>query len=119
MELENILKSFVTNHKNLHAIIYHDKEGIIILKAFDQAITENIITIDFLNIFNLSTHQINKIGMGDIKKLLITLKNYQIIQFNKDKVILTAIISKNSNMGFFLNLDEELNELSSLLQSFV
>ncbi|XP_065316306.1 ragulator complex protein LAMTOR3 homolog isoform X2 [Gordionus sp. m RMFG-2023] len=112
MELENILKSFVTNHKNLHAIIYHDKEGIIILK-------ENIITIDFLNIFNLSTHQINKIGMGDIKKLLITLKNYQIIQFNKDKVILTAIISKNSNMGFFLNLDEELNELSSLLQSFV
>ncbi|CAO1301815.1 unnamed protein product [Diamesa serratosioi] len=108
-------KKFFTGLLNkvtgLKCIIITDREGVPLLKlAKHNKFPELGTRQPFLSTFSVANEQASKIGLGRNETIISIYNNHQVIQMNKNPLIVTFVGSDNFNTGHIIALNDQLDK---------
>lgn len=66
---------------------------------------------NFISTFGMTTEQASKLGLGKNKTIISMYSSYQVIQINKQPLVITFIGSDNCNTGHILSLEQHISPL--------
>lgn len=69
--------------------------------------------------FTTGVEQAGKLGIGSCQTIISHYHNYQIVHFNKDKLIVALIANNTTNTGVLLALENEFDIICSELRQCV
>lgn len=95
-----------------------DGDGVQLLRVTpDDKNTD--ITSSFISSFVLSSDQAGKLGLGRHKSIISMYNNYQVLQMNKNNLILTFVGNDGNFIGHILSIDNELDEYLNEIKNAV
>ncbi|KAI9342174.1 Ragulator complex protein LAMTOR3 [Pilaira anomala] len=92
-----------------------DRDGVIILKSVSEDAKENMTEPTIPTTFAITNNQASKLGLQHNKSIISVYDNYQVIQLDQSPLIITLIAESNANTGLFMNLGDNLLELTEPL----
>lgn len=105
------MRKLMNTVNGLHAIVVSDREGVPILKVADQVAPELALRAAYLSTFGHMSDQASKIGMGNNLAIISIYDNLQVVQVNKNPLMVTFIADSESNTGEILNLELDLQDV--------
>ncbi|XP_054165630.1 ragulator complex protein LAMTOR3-A-like [Oppia nitens] len=93
----------------LIAVMITDREGVPLIKVVNEMCEQTMTgrpTFVAAN-FTAGVEQAGKLGIGQCHTIVTRYHNYQIVHFNKDKLIVALIANTNANIGELLALEDE------------
>eukprot|EP01137_Pigoraptor_chileana_P016054 Opistho-2@72546 len=107
-ELQSFFSRLLTRIPGLEAALVTDRDGVIVIKAVTDAVSEQALQSSFLATFALATEQAGKLGLGKNRSVTCMYENHQVIHFGHLPLIISLIASADANTGILLNLEKEL-----------
>ncbi|CAG2167612.1 unnamed protein product [Oppiella nova] len=143
-ECKKDLLSLTTKVDGLIAVIITDKEGVPLIKVVNDSHDPNLVgrptfvSSNFTTVVNDShdpnlvgrptfvssnfttgVEQASKLGIGLCTTIVTHYHNYQIVHFNKDKLIVALIANTHANTGQLLALENEFDIICNELRQCV
>ncbi|ESO85831.1 hypothetical protein LOTGIDRAFT_221281 [Lottia gigantea] len=119
-ELKRSLFKFMSNVEGLDAIIVTDRDGVVMLKVAHESVPDQVTRHQFLSVFGSMSDQASKLGLGTNQRIISLYDNYQVVQINKQPLLVTMVGSSEANTGEILNLEKDLDmlfkDLSTVIQ---
>ncbi|KAG1658558.1 Ragulator complex protein LAMTOR3-B [Nymphon striatum] len=97
--------------EGLHAVVVTDRDGVPILKECNELTPELSTRPGFLSTFSILTEQGGKLGLGKNNRVVCIYDNFQVINFNKETIMIILIASTSANIGALMNMEEKLNDV--------
>ncbi|KAI9258397.1 Ragulator complex protein LAMTOR3 [Helicostylum pulchrum] len=94
-----------------------DRDGVIILKSVSEGAKENMTEPTIPTTFAITNNQASasKLGLQHNKSIISVYDKYQVIQLDQSPLIITLIAESTANTGLFMNLGDNLLELTEPL----
>ncbi|KAI8048441.1 Ragulator complex protein LAMTOR3 [Thamnidium elegans] len=104
-----------------------DRDGVIILKSVSEEAKENMTEPTIPTTFAITNnqasvvvqkkknHEASKLGLQHNKSIISVYDKYQVIQLDQSPLIITLIAESTANTGLFMNLGDNLLELTEPL----
>ncbi|XP_067671056.1 ragulator complex protein LAMTOR3-B-like [Haliotis asinina] len=110
-ELKASLHKLMAMVDGLLAIVITDREGVLMLKVATEQAPELAMRPNFLCAFGLMTEQAGKIGLSQNISVVSMYEHYQVVQLNKQPLLVSMIAKSDANTGDILNLENELSDV--------
>ncbi|XP_048248111.1 ragulator complex protein LAMTOR3-B-like [Haliotis rufescens] len=110
-ELKASLHKLMAMVDGLYAIVITDREGVLMLKVATEQAPELAMRPNFLCAFGLMTEQAGKIGLSQNTSVVSMYEHYQVVQLNKQPLLVSMIARSDANTGDILNLENELSDV--------
>ncbi|GAA5811672.1 hypothetical protein MFLAVUS_005113 [Mucor flavus] len=88
-----------------------DRDGVIILKSVSEGAKENMTEPTIPTTFAITNNQASVV----VQKIMSVYDKYQVIQLDQSPLIITLIAESTANTGLFMNLGDNLLELTEPL----
>ncbi|KAI9098089.1 Ragulator complex protein LAMTOR3 [Phlyctochytrium arcticum] len=98
-ELENLLQRALERTEHLKAVMVSDKDGVIIAKAINPELSDDILEPAFSATFSVASDQTGKLGFGKNTMIMSTFDEDQVVQFNHFPLVLTLLASLDASSG--------------------
>ncbi|KAI9483178.1 MAG: Ragulator complex protein LAMTOR3 [Benjaminiella poitrasii] len=96
-----------------------DRDGVIILKCMSEKANESMVEPIIPTTFAIANNQASKLTLKRNKSIISVCNKYQIIQLDQAPFIITLVAESSANTGLFMNLGNELLELTKPLVDMV
>uniref|UniRef100_A0A6M2DGP1 Putative mitogen-activated protein kinase kinase 1 n=1 Tax=Xenopsylla cheopis TaxID=163159 RepID=A0A6M2DGP1_XENCH len=107
-ELKKYLNQLLQRVNGLLCILITDRDGVPLLRVASERAPELSMRPGFLSTFGMATDQASKLGLGRNKTVICMYSNYQVIQMNKQPLVLSFIGTENCNTGHVLSLESQI-----------
>jgi len=108
-ELRKYVTGLLQRVDGLLAIVITDRDGVHLVKAIKEQVPEMALRPSFLSTFAMAADQAGKLGVAKNKKIISMYSNYQVVQINKNPLVISLIATKNANTGQLVNLENDLS----------
>jgi len=108
-ELRKYVSCLLLRVDGLLAIVITDRDGVHLVKAIKDQIPEMALRPSYLSTFAMATDQAGKLGVGKNNKIISIYSNYQVVQINRNPLVISLIATKSANTGQLVNLENDLS----------
>lgn len=105
--------------EGLHAIVISDRDGVPMLKVADQNAPELALRPAYLSTFSHMADQASKVGMGTNQAIISFYDNVQVVQLNRNPLMVTFIADADANTGEMMNLELDLLDVFGDLRKVI
>ncbi|XP_026462819.1 ragulator complex protein LAMTOR3 homolog [Ctenocephalides felis] len=107
-ELKKYLNQLLQRVNGLLCILITDRDGVPLLRVASERAPELSMRPGFLSTFGMATDQASKLGLGRNKTVICMYSNYQVIQMNKQPLVLSFVGTESCNTGHVLSLESQI-----------
>jgi len=86
-----------------------DRDGVHLVKAIKEQVPEMALRPSYLSTFAMAADQAGKLGVAKNNKIISIYSNYQVVQINKNPLVISLIATKSANTGQLINLENDLS----------
>jgi len=108
-ELRKYVSRLLQRVEGLLAIVITDRDGVHLVKAIKEQVPEMALRPSYLSTFAMAADQAGKLGVAKNNKIISIYSNYQVVQINKNPLVISLIATKSANTGQLINLENDLS----------